>query len=481
MKKVFVYIFMLCVAFIPSAKAQDFTGSWQGLIPVGGNNLRLIFNISKTAAEVSTTMDSPDQNAYGIKCNKTIITGDSLVIGIEMIKGGFKGKKETANTITGILSQVQANMQVTLNRLEKTTLPENPAAKTKPQTPVGPFKYISEEVSYTNQVQNVTLGATLTKPSGEGVFPVVLLITGSGAQDRDESIGMHKPFWVIADYLTNHGIAVLRVDDRSVGKSTGDFRNATSADFATDVMAGIDYLKTRKDIDPTKIGLLGHSEGGLIAPYVAARRKDVAFIVMLAGPAVGGKQTMFYQAVDKALASINEHDREAYKQLYNTMLTIAIDTTVQKDIPAFVRKSYADWKKDLPDSTIHSLVQGTDDQVIQSLTAGFTDFKRPWWKFFLTYDLTKDLNQLKIPVLALNGAKDEQVDPQSNLALLKKIGAKNKNANITVQEIPDVNHLFQHCKMCGSVKEYLELSETFDTQTLAIIEAWIAEQVKLKR
>ena len=476
MKRLFSTLCIICLCL--ASIAQDITGSWQGLIPVGEKNVRLIFNISKSGNGYSTTMDSPDQNAYGIKCSKTLFTDDSLIIGIEIVKGSYKGKRDGPDQIQGIYSQGQGSIQINLQRLRKEEIPNTPATKVKPQTPQPPFDYISEEVMYDNNLQKVTLGATLTKPKGEGKFPVVILITGSGPQDRDETIGMHKSFWVIADYLTKQGIAVLRVDDRGIGKSSGDFSASTSADFATDVMAGIQYLKTRKDINPAKIGLIGHSEGGLIAPYIAARSKEVAFIVMLAGPAVGGKQTMYYQAVEKALAKESEHDRNAYGQLYNKFLEIAVNDEAAKDIPNYVRNTYFDWKKLQPDSTLKTLLHGSDEAVIKAMASGFYDLKRPWWRFFLTYDIAKDLQKISIPVLALNGGNDEQVDPRANLASIRQILTKNKNPHFKVYEVPGVNHLFQHCKACGSVAEYLALEETFDTATLAMIGSWIKEQVK---
>ena len=476
MKHLFSTLFLICTSL--ASMAQDIRGSWQALLPAGGKNVRLIFNITKTGNEYSTTMDSPDQNAYGIRCSKTLFINDSLIIGIEIIKGGYKGKRDGADQIQGIYSQGQSSIPVNLTRLRSEEIPKTPATKVKPQTPQPPFNYISEDVIYNNTLQQVILGGTLSKPKGEGKFPVVLMITGSGPQDRDETIGMHKSFWLIADYLTKLGIAVLRVDDRGMGKSSGDFSASTSADFATDVMAGIRYLKTRKDIDTAKIGLIGHSEGAMIAPYVAARSNDVAFIVMLAGPAVGGKQTMYYQAVEKGLPNISEHDRYAYGQLYTKLIEIALHNEVAKDVPNYVRTTYLDWKKQQPDSTLNALVHGSDEAVIQAMTAGFSDFKKAWWRFFLTYDASKDLKKIKIPVFALNGEKDEQVDPKANLAAIRNILTQNRNLHFKVYEVPGVNHLFQHCKICGSVEEYLALEETFDKTTLAMIGSWIKEQVK---
>lgn len=474
-----LFISLLALILFNSANSQELTGTWQGILLVGGKNIRLVFHISKTETNTySATLDSPDQNAYGIKCSNTKIAGDSLVIEMDQMKATYKGMKLDADFIEGFFSQGAANFKMSIKRLKDADVPVSEAQKVKSQTPKPPFDYVTEEVIYVNTLQKIKLGGTLTKPKGGGKFPVVLMITGSGPQDRDETIGMHKPFWVIADYLTKQGIAVLRVDDRGMGKSSGNFSGSTSADFATDVMAGLDYLKTRKDIDTSKMGLIGHSEGGFIAPYVAARRKDVAFIVMLAGPMVGGKQTMYYQAVEKPLAMLSEHDRKAYGQLYTSMIDYAINPKGDKDMSAFIKKTYTDWKKNLPDSTIKNLIKGTDEETIKAMVNGFSDLKRAWWHFFLTYDIASDLKKVQIPIFALNGSKDEQVDPKENLSLIKHILAQNKNPRYQVYEVRGLNHLFQHCKECGSVKEYLELDETFDQNTLTVIGTWIKQMLK---
>lgn len=461
------------------SSAQEISGNWQGAIAAGGKNIRLIFHIAKEANGYSAKMDSPDQNAFGLPASSTIVTGDSIQISIKLIKGEYKGKWNGADEMEGNLIQGPVNMPLKLNRMSAAETSAAPtAAKPKPQTPQAPFPYISEEVSYQHSSEKITLAGTFTKPSAGSKFPVVLLITGSGPQDRDETIGMHKSFAVFADYLTRQGIAVLRVDDRGVGKSTGNFAQSNSADFATDVLSGIAYLKTRPDVDITKIGLMGHSEGGFIAPYVAARSKDIAFIVMLAGPAVGGLETMHFQAVEKPLATLSKHDRDAYRQLYDLMTKIALDTATANHLDTYVRNSYKSWKQQQPDSTLKNLVHGTDEEVISTFIKGFADFKRPWWKFFLSYDLSKDLQKLRIPVLALNGEKDEQVDAKANLAKIKTILTKNKNPDFQTLEVPGVNHLFQHCKECGNVSEYLSLEETFDTATLTLIGNWIKKQVQ---
>lgn len=472
MKLFWVILSMICIR---SVDAQDIAGNWQGSISAGGKNLRIVFHISKNANGFEAKFDSPDQNAYGLSAGNVSLVQDSIHIALPLLGGAYQGKWDGKNQLNGTLTQGPANMPLVLDRAENTQGPASAAAQTKPQTPQPPFPYLTEEVSYRNEKDNILLAGTLSKPSSGNRFPVVLLITGSGPQDRDESIGMHKPFAVIADQLTRAGIAVLRVDDRGVGKSTGDFRSATSENFASDVLSGIAYLKTRTDIDANKIGLLGHSEGAMIAPYVAARSADVAFLVLLAGPAVGGKETMYHQAVEKPLAQMGKVYRDAYGKLYTSMFALALDTAANQHSETYIRQSFLNWKKNTPDSVAQQLVRGTDEQVITSFIKGFSDFKRPWWNFFLRYEPHTDLEKIKIPVLALNGAKDEQVDPESNLSLLHRIFTKNGNPDFKTVEVPGVNHLFQHCKQCGSVSEYLALDETFDPQTLTLITTWIKQ------
>lgn len=461
-----------------TAFPQGITGNWQGSLDAGGKKLRIIFHITKTEAGYQTKFDSPDQNAYGLPAGSTLLQADSLSISIDLIKGGYKGRWDGKDLVTGIFSQGPANLPMDLSRLGDLESASDPITKIKPQTPKPPFSYLSEEVSYRNEEQQIQLAGTLTKPSSGNGFPVVLLITGSGPQDRDETIGLHKPFAVMADQLTKAGIAVLRVDDRGMGKSTGDFQSATSENFASDVMAGIAYLKTRTDIDHARIGLMGHSEGGVIAPYVAARSKDVAFIIMLAGPAVGGKATMYYQGVEKLLAALSKPNRDAYGKLYTAMFALSADTAAANHSERFITQTYRNWKQQQPDSIIQNLVHGSDEQMISAYVRGFSGFKSPWWKFFLAYDPAKDLEKIRIPVLALNGEKDEQVDPKANLSLIRQILTGNHNKDFKTVEVPGVNHLFQHCKQCGSIQEYLALEETFDPATLALITGWITERVK---
>ena len=270
--------------------SQSVLGDWNGILNIQGTQLRIVFHISETGGTYTATLDSPDQKAFGIPAGETTFAENNLEIKLPNLAAQYKDA--AAQVVDGTFSQGGATFSLKLTREEQ----EKQELK-RPQNPVAPFPYAQEDVTYDNPAaQGVTLAGTLTLPKGDGPFPAVILISGSGPQNRDEELLGHKPFLVIADHFTRNGIAVLRFDDRGVGQSTGDFATATSADFATDVQAGVEYLKTRKEINARKIGLAGHSEGGLIAPMVAAKSADVAFIVLMAGPGVSGDKVIRLQS-----------------------------------------------------------------------------------------------------------------------------------------------------------------------------------------
>src|SRR5579863_8414522 len=287
------------------AKPSDIDGAWMGSLDTGAVKLRVVFHIVNTEDGLVATMDSPDQGMKGMPTTSVSRTGASLKIEAKSIGGAFEGTiAADQSAIDGKWSQGGGTLPLVLKRVKDQAELE----LKRPQVPTRPYPYREDDVTYDNKVQNVTLAATFTIPQGTGPFPAVVLITGSGPQDRDESLLGHKPFLILSDYLTRHGVAVLRADDRGIGKSTGVFSKATTADFATDTEAGIAYLKTRSEVNQRKIGLIGHSEGGVIAPMVAARNKDVAFIVMMAGTGVPGDQVLVAQgeAIEVAMRS-EEH------------------------------------------------------------------------------------------------------------------------------------------------------------------------------
>lgn len=469
MKKTIILFFTIfCLSAIQAQ--NDIVGNWKGTADVMGQKLNSVFHFTKNNESYNATFDSPDQHAFGLECGKVFFANDSLFVDIKAIKGSYVGKMK-ANEIVGYIQQGTYKFTLTLQK----TLAEDVA---KPQTPKPPFAYISEDVEYENKTQQVHLGGTLTKPSGNGKFAAVILITGSGQQDRDESIGLHKPFLVIADYLTKQGIAVLRVDDRGRGKSTGNFAQSSSADFATDVMAAIDFLKARNDIDINHIGLLGHSEGGVIAPYVAARSKDVNFVVSLAGPAIGGKATNDYQNIlPLQNQGIAKEYIDSFLSLHHVLVNDAITMNADSSFKQAIKKTFLDWKERQFPETTNTLFKGTDEQVIKSLQKNYGDFRNPWWRFLLTYEPATDIEKLSCPILAVNGSKDEQVESTSNLAAFEKALKKSKSKNYKTIDLPGLNHLFQHCKTCN-LEEYFTLDETIDPATLNIIANWIKDVTK---
>lgn len=338
----------------------------------------------------------------------------------------------------------------------------------RPQTPAKPYPYYSEEVRFRNDSANVTLAGTLTLPSKEGSYPVVILISGSGPQNRDEEILQHKPFLVLADHLTRNGIGVLRYDDRGTGESTGDFKTSTSLDFSKDAESAVNFLKTRRDIDTTKIGLAGHSEGGLIAPMVAARSRDIAFVVLMAGPGMELKKALLLQdgliakaygmsdANVKKLVGINE-------KAYDLVIQSTDLEKLKTDMTRFVN----DHISEIPDKLITE--QMTREQFAAARIEGLSS---PWTQFMLKYDPGKTLEKVKCPVLAINGEKDMQVVPDENLAAISLALKKGGNSNVTIKKIPDLNHLFQECAT-GSPKEYQEIEQTFSPVALNEISRWI--------
>jgi pimeloyl-ACP methyl ester carboxylesterase len=286
----------------------------------------------------------------------------------------------------------------------------------------------------------------------------VVLITGSGPQDRDESLLGHKPFLVLSDYLTRHGIVVLRADDRGTAKSTGNFATATTADFATDTEAGIAYLKTRPEVNPRKIGLIGHSEGGIIAPMIAARNPDVAFIVMMAGSGVPGDDILVAQVQAIAESSGKSHEDAMKAATRQRELLTLVET--EKDETVLEAKMKEKLTGEVPDAQIGA--------AIKTLTS-------PWFRYFMTYDPAIALRKVTCPVLAINGEKDTQVPPAQNLPAIRKALEQGGNKHFEVDELPGLNHLFQTAKT-GSPSEYASIEETISPVALDKMSTWILKQ-----
>lgn len=474
MIKLSLSILLLLLTVTGAWSQPVLSGHWSGSLSVSGT-LKLIFAVTPNSQSgYDARLAVPAQMPGSIPCDQATVQADSLLIYIKTINGTYAGKLNPDRTrTTGIWRQNGMSSSLDLVRIDTITVVK---PSTRPQTPKPPFPYVSEEVFYDHALarSSAHLSGTFTKPPGRGPFPVALLITGSGQQDRDETMFDHKPFAVLADYLTRRGIAVLRVDDRGAGSSSGSLDSVTSADFALDVVAGIDYLKTRSDINSKKIGLIGHSEGGMIAPMVAAERPDdVAFIVMLAAPGIPGIDLMAVQNTAMLKSSgVDSKVAGSYGSLYKAMAKAAIEFPDSATAYQTATAAFAAWQSTVPPATVTELTGAKDDKS----TPQFVDvlmkaFRSPWINYLLAYEPAINISKLKCPVLALNGEKDVQVDAVLNLAGIDR-AVRADNKRVTTQVMPDLNHLFQHCKTC-TIGEYAELTETFAPEALQAIGDWL--------
>lgn len=444
-------------AAVEPAEPSDMDGSWLGTIDLGANTLRLVFKIVNTQEGLTAQMQSPDQGPAWRSVTSVIRRADSLTITINEIQATFEGKIDAhLNSIHGTFTQRGQPLPLVLKRMKDQSAVE---PQRRPQTPVKPYPYREEEVTYANQAGGNTLAGTLTIPPGKGPFTAVLLIAGSGPNDRDESLLGHKPFLVLSDYLTRKDIVVLRADKRGIGKSTGDLATATTADFASDAEAGVAYLKTRAEADPRKLGLIGHSEGGVVAPMVAASDPGVAFVVMMAGDGVPGDRIVAEQTrlLTEAAGASKEKAVEGAageRELLALVETERDETVLEKKLH---EKLAADG---VPEAQIGSS--------IMALTS-------PWFRYFLTYDPATALRKVACPVLAINGSLDLQVPPAQNLPAIRKALKEGGNKHFEIDELPGLNHLFQTAKT-GTPAEYAQIEETLSPVALDKIASWILKQ-----
>ena len=438
--------------------APDYLGHWEGDIVIPGGKLGVLVDLKYSDGYWSGSIDIPMQGAKGLVLNGFEILEDGgIKFSIADVPGNptFNGAIADG-TLKGSFVQAGAEMSFELKRGEA------PPAK-RPQTPKAPYPYLEEEVTFENG--DVTLAGTLTVPEGDGPFPAVALVSGSGPQDRNEEIFEHKPFMVLADHLTRAGIAVLRYDDRGTGESSGMFGTATSEIFMTDALAAIRFLSEDGRIHKKKIGIAGHSEGGLIAPMAAARSKDVAFIVIMAGPGVPGKEILVRQVglMTKA-AGVDDETIASIQSVQQKALDLVTADADMDTIRAQIKK--------LVETQMGEGADGLEQTVDKSMA----ELTSPWFRYFLGYDPRPDLRKLKkIPVLALNGEKDLQVDPKQNLPEIEKALKKAKNKDVTIVELPSLNHLFQTADS-GAVSEYYTIEETMSPAALDLIRDWIVER-----
>jgi pimeloyl-ACP methyl ester carboxylesterase len=439
------------------AKASDIDGAWMGTLDAGTAKLRVVFHFVNTADGLTATMDSLDQDMKGLPVTKVTRNGSSLKLELKQIPGVgvFEGTiDKDRESISGTWSQSGNSLPLQLKRVKDSAEMERP----RPQNPTKPYPYREEEVSFENSGAGIKLAGTLTIPPGKDPFPGVVLVAGSGAHDRDEALMGHRPFLVLSDYLTRRGIAVLRYDKRGVGESEGTYATATTSDFADDAEAGLAYLERRGEIDQRKIGLIGHSEGGMIAPLLAARNSSVAFIVMMAGPGIPGDELLVEQTLLIAEANGQTHETaEKAAGEERIILSLVKDET---DSAVLEKKLREQLTGQVPEAQIGAAIKSTSS---------------PWFRYFISYDPAAALRRVKCPVLAVIGSKDLQVPPEQNIPAIRKALADAGNQKVEIDELPGLNHLFQTAKT-GSPAEYAQIEETISPAALEKIAAWVAKQ-----
>jgi hypothetical protein len=460
MARVAGVVALLGLAGVGFAEAQDLEeagvrGSWVGTLDAAGQELRLVFHIVRDdAGQLSGTMDSPDQGAYGLALSAVEEGEDGSVrFEFSMAAAEFMGRfSDDRRTIDGSWAQGGASLPLVLERTDAEAL-------ARPQEPEPPFPYEALDVEFENPAAGIRLAGTFTIPAGDGPYPAVALLSGSGPQDRNSTVFGHRPFLVLSDYLTRHGIAVLRFDDRGIGSSTGNFAVATTPDFAGDALAAVAFLQARSEVDPEKIGLVGHSEGAIVAPMAANQGGDVAFAVLLASTGVNGRELLVMQA--KAMnraAGLPEAVIEQRAEVQENVLDVAVIAENDSVAAEQARTILAD----------AGLTGDAAEGQIRWLLS-------PWMKYFLVYDPLPALRDLSIPVLALNGEKDTQVPPTENLWPVEEALKEGGNPDVTAEVLPGLNHLFQAAET-GLPTEYAGIEETFSPAALEKIATWILER-----
>ena len=464
MKSRLLFTLVLLISTFSIAQ-QDLSGIWSGKLDLPNTvKLTIAFNLSKDeAGNYKATLDSPDQGAMGIPTESTTINNDSIRIEIPIIQGYYVVKIfNDEMKIVGKWNQAGSSFDLDVKKVDKLEKPN------RPQEPKEPYPYNSEEVLFENEKDNVVLAGTLTFPKEGSNFPAVVMITGSGGQDRNEELLGHKPFLVISDYLTRNGIAVLRFDDRGIAQSTGDHSKATSEDFANDVLAAVQFLKERKEIDKTKIGLIGHSEGGMIAPLAAIQSDDVSFIILMAGPGIPGDSILYLQGalIQRAEGESEEKIKksvELQRSIFKMVINSTDDEKLNKDLRDKFYEEYPNMteeeKKEIGDPEVYL------DMQIKTITS-------PWFKYFLKFDPAPVLEKVKCAVLAINGENDLQVPPRENLSAIKSALERSGNNNFEVVELKRLNHLFQSSET-GRISEYGQLEETISPLALQTMLDWI--------
>jgi pimeloyl-ACP methyl ester carboxylesterase len=443
-------------------------GIWLGTLKIPGVELRIALTISASGdSGYSATMNSLDQGSGELPMDVVRYSNGHLFVKGTDIAIEFEGEIDyQKDTYTSKFRQGPAKFPLLFSRVgELPTI-------SHPQEPKKPYPYNSEDVEYENKKVGIKIAGTLTYPKSGGPFAAIILLTGSGKQNRDEEVFGHRPFLVLSDYLTRQGFAVLRCDDRGIGGTTGEFKGSTTADFAEDALAGVEYLKTRPEINPHLIGLVGHSEGGMMAPIAASLSSDVAFIVLMAGVGIKFDDiVLFQQETMWKKAGMSEEDmaqqRSWSRKVSDIVCSDADDSTVARKV-----RSLYSGLSDEEKSRLHKTPESLQGEIKWA-----TD---PWHRYAAKYDAKAVLQKVKCPVLAVNGEKDRQVSAKENLSLIENALKEGGNPHFKVAELKGLNHLFQTADT-GDQSEYAKIEETMSPDAMKLVTDWIKEQGQTTR
>lgn len=458
----FRFLLLLFTGLGSTLMAQTLAGDWFGELNIQGAKLPIVLHLEEAVDGWSASMDSPSQGARGIPMNIEVIE-DSVVISSERLQLAYTGTYQASPTerLVGTFQQGTLQLPLTMNREQTERVP-------RPQEPTD-FPYEQREVSFPSATEGVTLAGTLTLPQDGPVKKAVILLSGSGAQNRDEAILDHRPFLVLSDYLTRRGIAVLRYDDRGVGESTGNYGGSTIFDFANDARGALQFMQRQTELAGAQIGFAGHSEGGITGAMVAAdQQSKVDFMVLLASPAVRGDSLLILQN-DAMLrkSGLTDSLREAYLNLHRAIhrTVLANPDTEKADLEAVLLKTAKEWANALP----ADIRTGLGD--VDSFAEPFAQqSSTPYFRTFFTIDPAEYLQQMDQPILALNGTLDLQVTPEENIQAIKD--ATKRNNSVRTEILEGLNHLFQPA-ITGMVSEYGMLRITFDEEAMAIVAEWV--------
>ena len=455
-----IFLFLILVSF--KGYSQDhFLGTWNGVLDIQGYKLKLVLHISKPLTW-EASLDSPDQNAFNIKAESTKIKKNKIELEFNTIRAKFKGKIKDS-TIEGIFIQSGMNLKLELTK----NIHESIFMNNRPQTPSPPYPYNVKEVEFINGKSILSGSLTLPKDT-ISTFPAVILISGSGPQDRNEEILGHKPFLVIADFLTRHGIAVLRYDDRGTFNSTGvDFQDATSKELMQDAEKGFEFLLNYPRIDKNRVSVLGHSEGGMLAVMLAARRNDIHSIITLAGPGIKGDSLLaLQQKLIGESEGMSKKDIKSLNKLNKNLFQGVCTIDNENERSLFLENHLKKYSKRLTKKELASY--GSKENFIKQLSATYNS---PWMLYFLKYNPVADLKEVQCKMLAINGSKDLQVPALENLGSIKT-NVPNTHQKNRYIELENLNHLLQESQT-GKISEYGALTQTISPKVLEILKEWL--------